>query len=126
MPTNSTSNRISDIDRIVAIVRGRYPLAFPVPVVPLKVGITFDLMADGILTEDEASHLLRDYTERHEYLKVHIEGAPRYDLKGRKVGFVSAENALWARRKIAMRKYAAFRRALVGKLEVTQGTYSEQ
>jgi sRNA-binding protein len=59
---------------------------------PLKHGIHFDLIAQGVLTLEE-TRVLRFYVRRRMYQAALAAGGPRYDLDGNECGQVEPEQA---------------------------------
>jgi ProP effector len=68
---------------------------------PLKIGIHRDILAHGILTEDEANAALAMYTRRPMYQRALAAGGVRVDLDGNPAGEVTAEQVQAAERSVA-------------------------
>lgn len=72
--------------------------------VPLAIGIDKAIRAaHPDLTRKVVGAVLRDYTRGPTYLAAEVEGVARVDLDGNPVGEVTAEQAEWARSKLAKR-----------------------
>jgi sRNA-binding protein len=79
-----------------------FPAAFRPPSIrPLKIGIRADLIARAPVTEAEAEIALGYHCRSLRYLRGMIEGAPRIGLDGLEVGTVTADDATFAKVRIA-------------------------
>lgn len=76
---------------------------------PLKIGIADDILAAGVLTNDELSLTLRVYTGHIRYLETCIAGVSRIGLDGEPAGEVSLAAAAHARvrAEVARKRWAA-------------------
>ena len=80
-----------------AALRKRYRSAFPRDVVPLKVGIDADIIADGHYDPRHVKLALAFYVATPRYLKACIQpGAMRHDLNGVPVEPVTPTEAAYA------------------------------
>jgi sRNA-binding protein len=79
-----------------------FPAAFRPPSIrPLKIGIRADLIARAAVTEAEAEIALGYHCRSLRYLRGMIAGAARVDLDGLEVGPVTADDATFAKVRIA-------------------------
>jgi sRNA-binding protein len=84
-----------DYNKVFDYLSKKYPKLFIKDVVFIfKKGVHQDIFND---TELECSKtvirkFIKLYTEQKKYIELHIEGAPRYDLEGKEVDFVTKED----------------------------------
>jgi sRNA-binding protein len=83
-----------EIKQILELLRERFPGAFSKKeFLILKKGIDLDICKDNDININRTKlrTFLRNYTGHPGYMKVHVVGANRYDLKGDIVGQVTEE-----------------------------------
>ncbi len=68
---------------------------------PLKIGIANDIAATGAIPPEELRWVLRSYCGATGYFRSCKEGATRVDLAGNEAGIVTADEAEYAREKLA-------------------------
>jgi sRNA-binding protein len=68
---------------------------------PLKVGIDKDLIAAGVLSQEEASAIFSLYTRRRQYQVALAAGGARYGLDGNPCGEVTADQQEGAKTNVA-------------------------
>ena len=77
------------IDATIELLCARFPACFAMLQYrrrPLKIGIADDILAAGVLTNDELSLTLRVYTGHIRYLETCVAGVSRIGLDGEPAG----------------------------------------
>jgi ProP effector len=115
-----------DIDATIDLLAERFPRAFfryERKRVPLKIGVTEDILAalGDAIDRKLLGLAIRFYCNNFCYRAAQLEGAPRIDLEGAPCGAVSEADALSAARSVILAK-AARRKRRAGKPEAVPET----
>ena len=78
--------------KILQVLQEKFPETFPASETRiLKIGIHKEIKENTEINGKDIFMFLRKYCNSWKYKKAHIEGAPRYDLKGITPGIVTVE-----------------------------------
>jgi sRNA-binding protein len=122
MHRTSTKNK-----EILAALQVNYPKDFPANEIKLlKVAIHSDIKKEAKLevSNKEVSRFFYWYCNTKDYVALHLENAPRYDLQGEKMGLVTSEQIEAKNKEIAKIK-ERIRKIIKSKNDTTEKTLLE-